>query len=181
MPAKGKAWWRVDIGTYCSWLPGDRRGFRNRDHRIDSSGDYKNPPPPQEHEGLRNYNEARCPGPVVIPRHIRLKVATKIAEVLLSAGHRVLVVSCADRHGHIVAELPIDERAFNHAVGIAKCRSSGAARSVLPGRVWGRDDKHDMLHDRAYQLNACRYVRNKQGPRAAVWCVDGLRREAVKE
>ena len=28
------------FGTYSSWLPGDARGFRNRDHRIHSSGDY---------------------------------------------------------------------------------------------------------------------------------------------
>jgi hypothetical protein len=181
MPVKGKAWWRVDIGTYCSWLPGDERGFRNRDHRIHSSGDYKHRPAPEEHQGLRNHNRERCPEPVAIPRDLRLKVATKIAEVLLRLGHRVLVVSCADRHGHVVAELPIDEREFNRVVGTAKCQSSSAIRKALPGRVWGRDDKHDMLKDRPYQINAVKYVRDKQGRQAAVWCVDGLRREAKKE
>jgi hypothetical protein len=57
MPLRGKAWWHVQIGTYCAWLPGDKRGFRNRDHRIDSTGDYRDPPPPDEHAGLREYNE----------------------------------------------------------------------------------------------------------------------------
>src|SRR5687768_18482511 len=104
MPVKGRAWWRVDISTYCSWLPGDDRGFRSHDHNIHSSGDYKNPPPPEEHEGLRNYHEARSPEPITIPRELRLRVATVIAETLIKDGHRVLVVSCADRHAHIVPE-----------------------------------------------------------------------------
>jgi hypothetical protein len=181
MPTKGKAGWRVDIGTFCSWLPGDQRGFRSHDHNIHSSGDYKNPPPIDEHEGLRDYHEDRSPKPIDLPRALRLRVAAAIAGALMKGGHRVLVVSCADRHAHIVSELPVDLRAFNKAIGDAKARSSLAIRRWLPGRVWAHDDKHDMLDTRSYQLNAFRYVRNKQGPKAAVWCGDGLRREAVKD
>ncbi|MDQ3439642.1 MAG: hypothetical protein M3478_04770, partial [Planctomycetota bacterium] len=155
--------------------------FRSHDHNVHSSGDYKNPPPPDEHEGLRDYHEERSPEPIDIPRDLRLRVATVIAETLIKAGHRVLVVSCADRHAHVVAELPIDLRAFNKAMGDAKARSSLAIRKRLPGRVWAHDDKHDMLRSRSYQVNAYKYVRNKQGPRAAVWCQDGLRRDASRD
>ena len=178
MPTPGKAWWHTQFSTYCAWLPGDDRGFRSRDHRIDSSGNYKKPPPTEEHEGLRRYHKRRHPHPVKIPQGLRPKVATKIAESLLAAGHRVLVVSVAERHAHAVNELPIDERAYNRAVGQAKCDSSRSIRKRLPGRVWARDDRHDHLGDRPYQVNAFKYVRNKQGPTAAVWCYDGLRREA---
>jgi hypothetical protein len=178
MPTKGKAWWRVDIGTYCSWLPGDLRGFRSHDHGIHSSGDYKNPPPPEEHEGLRKYHRDRHPEPVEIPRDLRLIVATVLAEKLIAKGHRVLAVSCGARHSHAVAELPMDEKAFNRSMGYAKSQSSLAIRKRLPGRVWGHDDKHDMLRTWSYQINAVKYVRDKQGAEAAVWCVDGLRREA---
>ena len=110
-----------------------------------------------------------------------LLVATVIAEILLSMNYRVLVVSCADKHAHIVAELTIDLKHFNRVIGRAKAKSSAAIRERLPGRVWGRDDKHDMLRTRSYQHNAYLYVRNKQGPRAAVWCFDGLKREASKD
>jgi hypothetical protein len=112
---------------------------------------------------------------------LRLIVATVIAERLLKLAFRVLVVSCADRHAHIVAELPINLRAFNKAIGDVKCRASIAITEWVPGRVWAHDDKQDMLDNRAYQVNAYRYVRNKQGPQAAVWCQDGLRREAIKD
>jgi hypothetical protein len=162
-------------------LPGDHRGFRSHDHDIHSSGDYKNPPPPEEHEGLRDYHARNLPGPVEIPRALRLTVATVIAERLIKLGFRVLVVSCAERHAHIVAELPIDLRKFNQVIGDVKCRSSIAITKQCPGRVWAHDDKHDMLDNRRYQVNAYKYVRNKQGPRAAVWCIDGLRREARRD
>jgi REP element-mobilizing transposase RayT len=181
MPRKSHAWWRVDIGTYCSWLPGDKRGFRSRDHDIHSSGDYKHRPPPEEHEGLRDYHEEHTPGAIVIPRDLRLIVASVIAEILLSMNFRVLVVSCADKHAHIVAELPIDLKHFNRVIGRAKAMSSAAIRERLPGRVWARDDKHDMLRTRSYRHNAYLYVRNKQGPQAAVWCFDGIKREAMKD
>jgi hypothetical protein len=174
-----KAWWHVDLGTYCAWLPGDNRGFRNRDHRIHSSGDYRNPPPVDEHKGLREYNLNRHAEPVRIPRAIRLRVATAIAEALNAAGHNVLVVSVADKHAHIEAELPIDLAAYRKAIGDAKLASSRSITELLPGRIWARGDKHDMLRDESYRGNVYGYVRDRQGPRAAVWCHDGLRREAM--
>ncbi len=52
MPTPGKCWWHNILSTHGSWLPGNPRGFRSRNHRIHSSGDYKNPPPLGEHAGL---------------------------------------------------------------------------------------------------------------------------------
>jgi hypothetical protein len=52
MPKPGMRWRHCVIGTHNSWLPGDPRGFRAIDHKIHSSGDYKNPPPEGEHSGL---------------------------------------------------------------------------------------------------------------------------------
>jgi hypothetical protein len=181
MPARGKACWHSQFSTYCSWLPGDIRGFRSREHRIHSSGNYRAPPPVWEHRGLREYHKRRHPQPVEIPRARRLRVATAIAETLISLGHRVLTVAVAKKHAHVVSELPIREPEYHQAIGRAKSKSSRTLKDILPGAVWQRDDRHDLLRDRAYQLNAYRYVRDKQGPGAAVWCLDGLRREAERE
>jgi hypothetical protein len=41
----GNKWRHVIIKTRSSWLHGDERGFRDRGHRIHSSGDYKHGPP----------------------------------------------------------------------------------------------------------------------------------------
>lgn len=66
MPRPGKRWRFVTVGTLNAWLPGDPRGWRSRHHKRHSSGDYKNPPPPGEHEGLYRYCKQRSGKPVVI-------------------------------------------------------------------------------------------------------------------
>src|SRR5205814_7189946 len=65
MPRPGMMWRHVVISTRRSWLHGDRRGFRSRGHRIHSSGDYRDPPPQGEHEGLLGYHETRAKGPAI--------------------------------------------------------------------------------------------------------------------
>ncbi len=45
MSAPWNRWFHCIGGTYGSWLPGDRRGFRTRHHREHVEGDYRNPPP----------------------------------------------------------------------------------------------------------------------------------------
>lgn len=181
MPTKGKRWWHIQFGTYYWWIPGDERGFRSKDHRIHSSGNYKNRPPKEEHKGLRGYYKSRGVKPVRIPRELRLLVAMVIARVLLADGHRVLVVSVGAFHVHAVAELPVDRGEYNQIMGKAKSDSSRAVKKMLPGRVWARGDRHDLIDNRDYQRNCFYYVRDKQGPTAAVWCGNGKHREAERE
>ena len=38
-------WFHCTTHTYGAWLHGDNRGFRTRNHREHTKGDYKNPPP----------------------------------------------------------------------------------------------------------------------------------------
>jgi REP element-mobilizing transposase RayT len=179
----GFAWWHIQVGTYCSWLPGDKRGFRSHDHGVHSSGDYKKPPPEDEHAGLWKFHKNRHPEPRVIDRAYRLRVATTIAETLLASDIVILVVAVSDKHAHLVAQLPTDLKQFNRLLGRAKAKSS----AVVPKSgwtsptLWAHDDNHKMLRDRAYQLNAFAYVRNNQGPKAAIWCFEGLRRDATRE
>src|SRR4051794_17135006 len=123
MPNEGLQWWHVIISTYNSWLPGDERGFRSRGHKIHSSGDYKNPPPPDEHAGLRRYHEARADEPVIIPEECRATLGEAILAKLEKLGHRVLVLAVAATHSHWQAELPEDEKEVRRIVGECKAKS----------------------------------------------------------
>src|SRR5262249_23634298 len=106
MPRPGMLWRHVIVSTLNSWLPGDPRGFRNKKHRIHSSGDYKNPPPPTEHAGLRRYAKLISEEPVIIPAEFRPTVGKVIVTKLLDMDYPVLVISVAGMHAHFLAELP---------------------------------------------------------------------------
>ena len=85
-----RAWAHVVTSTRGQWLPGDRRGFRSRQHRVHSSGDYRRPPPPEEHEGLRRVAEAISTGPVFLATvHRRVVVEAIQAKLTLLGAHPV--------------------------------------------------------------------------------------------
>src|SRR5258708_24422024 len=98
MPAPGMRWRHVIISTYNSWLPGDPRGFRSVDHKIHSSGDYKNPPPKGEHAGLHQHSKSISGDTVVIPEDLRKTIGFAIQRELVEHGHRVLVISIVATH-----------------------------------------------------------------------------------
>src|SRR5438105_10742814 len=166
-----RCWWHVMLGTYASWLPGDGRGFRNRGHRIHSSGHYKKPPPRGEHEGLRDYNRERVGEKVVVPPDQRRPLARAIARLLAGAGYRVLVVSVSGCHVHILAELPADLDEYNKLIGWLKTKSSRAMKDVLPGRVWARGEHHVLVKDDAHREEEYGYIKDRQGPGARAWWV----------
>lgn len=82
-------------------------------HKIHSSGDYKNPPPRGEHAGLYRYSKAISGKPVVIPKNLREIVGTQIRDELVRLGHRILVISVAGTHCHCLVELPDDKEPRN--------------------------------------------------------------------
>ena len=166
MPAEGKLWWHVIISTLNSWLPADARGFRSRNHKIHSSGDYKNPPPKEEHEGLRKYQQKNAVDVVVIPDESKETVGRAILAKLAKLEHRCLVLSVASTHSHWLVELPEDEKTVRKIVGECKTKSSHAIRDVVPGRVWAFRGKFIPVKDREQQ-NTYRYILGQED--AWIW------------
>jgi hypothetical protein len=179
MPAPGKRWWHIMWSTYRAWLPGDERGFHSKDHRVHSSGDYKKPPPTEEHEGLRSYHRGRGEESVRIPAKLRIVVAETIASAIEQHGHRILTVSVGADHVHAVAELPVNLAEYRQIIGTAKLQSSRAITQQLPGKIWARGEFHRMKRDKRALVSAYLYVRDKQGPAAAVWAFDGYRYDFI--
>ena len=85
MVRDGCCWWHVVINSCGSWLPGDSRGFRSRDHRIHSSGDYHHRPPAGEHAGLLSYATARTGREVHFSADQRMLLGQAILRSLASA------------------------------------------------------------------------------------------------
>ncbi len=175
MPQEGKRWRHVVIATLNSWLPGDPRGFRAVDHKIHSSGDYKNPPPPGEHTGLFEYSKRISGKPVVIPTELRETIGIAIRDELARVDQRLLVISVAATHCHLLVELPDDKKEIRHIIGECKRKASVAVRKKLPGRVWAHDGKYDPIETEEHQRNVYHYIWDKQDD-AWIWSFkDGVR------
>lgn len=169
MPSEGKRWRHVIVNTRGSWLPGDPRGFRNRGHRIHSSGDYKHRPPVGEHAGLFRYNSQRAVPAVKLPASARALVGRAFLKRLKVEGHQVLVVSVSAMHVHLLAELPEDRGQAKLTIGRCKRAACDAVKSQISGRIWSAGGEYRLIRDRAHQVNAFHYIREQQGEGAWVW------------
>jgi len=162
-------WRHVIINTKCTWLHGDERGFRSRGHRIHSSGDYRNPPPPGEHEDLHRFHEKRSGDEVHIPYKLRPIIGREILAFLRAEQHRLLALAVTKIHAHFLVELAIDLRAVKWTVGQAKRKSSRAVKSEMPGSVWSAGGTYKPIEARDHLDHAYSYVLYDQGAGAWSW------------
>ncbi len=162
-------WQHVMLGTRCSWLHGDRRGFRVRGHRKHSSGDYRNRPPAEEHADLRRYFEQRSGEPVDFDLDLRVIVCREFVSKLKSFGYRVIACSVGKRHLHVVVELVSDYKERRKAIGKCKQKASHAVRELLPGSVWSEGGEFKRVDGRGHLHAAYHYVRTKQESGTVVW------------
>ncbi|HEX8914372.1 MAG TPA: hypothetical protein VF796_18640 [Humisphaera sp.] len=164
-----KLWRHVIINTYCSWLHGDEQGFRSRGHRIHSSGDYKNPPPSDEHERLRWKKACEAGEAVAFQMPHRVVAVRSFVLKLQSLDHRTIACSCGESHLHALVELPGSPADVRREVGKAKQRVSHALRDESPGTVWSARGEYRIVSDRDHLQNAYDYIRTKQEPGTIVW------------
>jgi hypothetical protein len=167
MPAPGMLWRHVIISTWNSWLPGDPRGFRTEEHKIHSSGDYRNPPPPGEHAGLHEYSERLSDDAVVLPWELRAVVGRRFVTKLQQLHYQVLAAAIAGTHAHFLAELPEEIKQTRKVIGECKSASSHSIRHWLPGRVWGHLGSFKPIRSTRYQRNVYRYILEQED--AWVW------------
>jgi REP element-mobilizing transposase RayT len=167
MPTEGKRWRHVVISTLNSWLPGDPRGFRTVDHKIHSSGDYKNPPPPGEHAGLHRYSKKISGDPVMVNEELRETIGMVMVNEMNRLSHRILAIAVAATHCHLLVELPDDLKEIRKIIGECKRKASVAVRKHLPGRVWAHDGKYGKVDTVEHHRNTFNYILNQEG--AWVW------------
>ncbi len=164
MPRPGFAWWHVMWHTYGTWLHGSEKGFRDRDHRIHSSGDYKHRPPPDEHAGLRDYMKRITKGEVVLHTvALRREVCEAIVATLRELEFRIMIVTVCRVHVHAVAELPLQEDPFDDAMAKLKTKSSARVKGKPQPRLWARLWDNRLLRTRERRNGAFAYVRDDQG------------------
>ena len=162
-----KRCYHVTLGTKNSWLPGDPRGFRSRNHKVHSSGDHRSPPPPGEHAGLYRYSQQTSGKPIILPLQEREKVACQIVASLDRHNCPLLVISVGGMHVHLLVELPNDRREVKRLLGIAK--KSAAQVSSINGGLWAKGCGLKPIRDEAHHRNAFQYIKDHEKEGAFVW------------
>jgi len=169
MPQEGKRWYHIIINTRGSWLPGDPRGFRSRNHRRHSDGDYKNPPPAGQHAGLHKHIRERSRPPVKLPIDLYPIVGKSILEKTESQGHHTLAIAVDVHHVHLLTELPADRKRVKQIVGSWKQRASHKVREHLPGDIWSKSCDPVEVRDRHHQQRVFHYILEHAKQGAWVW------------
>ena len=141
---------------YGQWLPGDERGWRSRDHRVHSSGDYRDPPPEDEHAGLRRHaRNAMKSGPQFLRPEQYPHVGRAFIGKLLKLGSSVRCLSCGSKHLHVLYDsIAADAR---NELGRAKQYAS----LKLPdhrGRLWGKGAKIVVVRDIVHARRVWKYI-----------------------
>ena len=176
MTASGTLWRHAVLHVRGDWLHGDPRGFRSRDHRIHSTGDYQNPPPAEEHAGLRDWHRGRSETARELAADLQLAVLQAFLEKLKQLRHPIDALSVGQRHVHLLALLPTDVAMTKREVGKLKQYASHKVRARLPGSLWAEGGAFKPCWDVEHRANAKGYILNHLSEGAVVWCsVHGVR------
>ena len=169
MPNPGKAWHHIIFDTRGSWLTGDPRGFRSRNHRKHSQGDYKHPPPLGEHAGLHRVVRENSRPAISLPKTLHEKIGQIVLSQCHDQGHRVLAIAVDAHHVHLLVELPMDRKEVKQIVGSWKQKASHVVRETLPGSIWSKSCDPIRIKDRAHHERVYRYILGHRDQGAWVW------------
>jgi REP element-mobilizing transposase RayT len=156
------------LGTRGSWLPGDPRGFRNSEHRIHSSGDYKHPPPEGEHAPLHTYFKQRATPEVVLTPALRAIVGDGMLQSIRRHNDRCLAIAVGKTHTHLLVECVNARDAIKRLTSRLKQASSRATAEQVPGRIWARGATYIPIDEQAHQQAVFRYILN-HAPKEHAW------------
>jgi REP element-mobilizing transposase RayT len=166
MPA-WRDWVHVTCSTRGQWLPGDPRGFRDHDHRIHSSGNYKDFPPLHQHAGLRIYAARLNQQTIVLTCMQRTIIGEAITKKLKSMDVPIRIIAVAATHVH--ALIRVGEADAIPIFGRAKQFASHRVRGQLPGTIWGEGSHPERITDQTHYRNVVGYIRHHALDGAWIW------------
>lgn len=161
------SWTHVIATMRGQWLPGDERGFRDHGHRIHSSGDYRTPPPRDEHAGLRAYARSLARDAVSLTPPQRVLVGTALVAKLRAMNVPCAVLACGSTHTH--ALIRVGELDAKPVLGRAKQAASYAVRTEIPGKMWGGSSGVVRIGSVEHWTAAFWYIARHRREGAWVW------------
>ena len=168
-----KQWAHVTTSTRGHWVPGDARGFRSRGTRIISTGTYDNPPPSDEHAGLRRHARSIAAPVVKLTPEQRRAVGGAMLEKFHEMEVFVGALACAALHTHVLIRAGAADSKI--IVGRAKQAASHRVRDEIPGRLWGGSSHPERIVSRERFWETVVYIAAHADDGAWVWIEPSVR------
>ena len=163
-------WYHCTGNTYGTWLPGDPRGWRSRNHRVHVPGDYKNPPLVSFHHIHRRSQRAQKHPPTRLTRAQREEACRLWGQALnfYNISFEALAISAI--HWHLLICCPDDEpRAHIGRLKSWSSRNLRRAGLVGSGPLWAQGCRAEPIRDAKHFENCQQYIRRHYEQGAAVW------------
>jgi hypothetical protein len=167
-------WYHCMGNTYGTWLPGDPRGFRTRDHREHVEGDYKRPPKENYDQRHHKSKDLMKREPVYLAPRQRARAVEEFVRSLHKRKIELICLSIDRVHFHLLARF----RDHNPRkwVGIAKKESSHYLKQegLAPiGGLWATRFECIPIADRKHQLWTVPYILKHKEKGGVVWLCKG--------
>ncbi|HVX84991.1 MAG TPA: hypothetical protein VH253_09255 [Phycisphaerae bacterium] len=167
-------WYHCTVGTCGTWLPGDPRGWRERDHREHVDGDYKRPPQPSQFNEARHRYAKRLLRfePYLIASNDRAKIGQLLLENFDHNAIPVLALAVATKNFH--AFVQVCDGRVKRILGLAKRHVTFSFGAITDDghrrtRLWERDGGVKPIADRAHAICAFHYILDHVKDGAWVW------------
>ena len=168
-------WYHCIVGTYGQWLPGDERGWRERNHHEHVHGYYNPPAQPTRLSEARLANSRRIMNwhPYLIESADRSTIGGHLLESFKLQNIPILALAVCAKNFH--ALLQIAQQNPKRILGIAKrhvtIRFAPLINSSTNKRlqIWEGGGHGKAIRDRRHALEALQYILYHLHEGAWVW------------
>jgi hypothetical protein len=168
-------WYHINIHAYGTWLRGDPRGWRARNHREHVDGDYKNPPPPGKYDALYRYSKWLMKrDPVALSRDLRTFILIVMLARLEEFQVPCTIASLDGVHGHFLAQCTkhnpriIIGIAKQYATAQVKAHGLAVGMNLKPGEgLWSKGSSCKPIASPDHYLSTTNYIEG-HGKKGAV-------------
>lgn len=157
-------WYHCTVSTYGTWLPGDPRGWRERDHHEHIEGDYKHPPKPSNFNTGRHNHSKRLLR--FDPYHIAPPDRETIGRLLLESLEiqKISLLSLAVCENNFHALIQCHNRRPKPTLGQAKKHVTFRFAPIINEQtkerrpIWEGEGGAKPINDEAHARNAYQYI-----------------------
>jgi len=157
-------WYHITIGTYGTWLPGDPRGWREKDHRLHVEGDYKKPPVRTDFATAKHANAKQLMkhAPYIIKTEDKAAIGDLVLKSLTHQQIPVSTVAVSTINIHLLVQCKRDNP--KPVAGNVKRQITFAMASVIDPTTSARQPMFEIecgakpIRDLAHGKRAHRYI-----------------------